>query len=67
MHFFLGALRVKNKNKKGCVCDYLNTNQQGISYLSEVWARDLLNFGEKHFDHQSCENLMQFKRTGPPF
>ena len=39
-----------------------------LSYLSEVGAsRGLLNLGEKHLDHQSLENLMQSKRTGPQF
>ena len=41
---------------------------EGFSNLSEAGARGLLNLGEKkHFDHQDCENLMQSKRTGPPF
>ena len=44
-------------------CEYL----QGFSYLSEVGARGLLNLGKKHLDHQNWENLMQSKRTRPPF
>ena len=40
---------------------------QGLSYLSEVGARGLLNLGKKHLDHQNWENLMQSKITGPPF
>ena len=28
----------------------------GISYLSEVVARSLLNLGKKHLDHQNWEN-----------
>ena len=45
-----------------------NTNTgQGFSYLSEVGAREVLNLRKYYSDVQSCENLMQLKRTGPPF
>ena len=35
-----------------CKC-YL---QQGFSYLSEFWARGLLNFGKYHLNHQNWES-----------
>ena len=34
----------------------------GISYLSEVGARGLLNLGKKHLDHQ-----IEKTRIEPPF
>ena len=40
---------------------------QGFSYLSEGMARCLLNLGEKAFRPSKLGNLMQFKRTRPPF
>ena len=40
---------------------------QGFSFLSEVRAGGLLNLGKYHMEHQSWENLMLSKRTGPPF
>ena len=40
---------------------------QGFSYLSEVWARGMLKFEKKHFDHQIGEKMMQSNRTRSPF
>ena len=56
-------MRIKISN----VAFFPRFSLQGFSYLSEVGARGLLNFGEKHLDHQNWENLMQSKRTGLPF
>ena len=48
-------------------CGVRSVFVQGFSYLSEVRARGLLEFGEKHLDYQNWVNLMQSERTGPPF
>ena len=44
-----------------------NWTNPGISNLSEVRAKGLLNLGKKHLNHQNWENLMHSKRTGLSF
>ena len=51
-----GGIRIKWKN-------FI----QGFSNLSEVGARGLLNLGKKAFELSKLVNLMQSKRTEPPF
>ena len=42
-------------------------HNNGVIIRDFLGARGLLNLGKKHLDHQNWENLMQSKRTGPPF